>query len=257
MHSGGKEGEGDAITTEMSPLAVISLLMNLCIGVGSLTIPIAVEEGGVVLSVLFMIFCAFLAWITSQYTFEAMALCCTMLRLGVVNEHTHTKGKGDFTSWVCEGHDLEAPLLSAPATEVPTPEGEEDGEDGAEATVERKVKKLKPLQMFKIDKRLEMGRMAEIVFGKPGEYFVYTVLVVYFLGDVAIYATGCANSLAEQFGTLHLFGHTLPFSDEYVSPAYRFWLIVFILVVVPLCMAELSNTKTLQTIMMFARIAAL
>lgn len=103
-------------------------------------------------------------------------------------------------------------------------------------------------ERFEITQRTEVSLMADLFLGKKGKAAFYVVLVIYLLGDLAIYAVTVPKSLAYVTG-----GFRIGNIDLSAMDAYRMYVVIFALVVVPLSLFNFQKTKYLQIGTLFCR----
>jgi amino acid permease len=90
---------------------------------------------------------------------------------------------------------------------------------------------------FKMTRRVEMGALSEIFMGYYGQKFFYLVLIVYLIGDLAIYAVAVPQALARVTGG---------WAGLSEFEVYEIYLLCFALLAVPFCFFNVQSTKLLQ-----------
>ena len=108
-----------------------------------------------------------------------------------------------------------------------------------------------------LTRKFEACEMCEIFFGRYMKYFYIVVFTVYmffsFWANAAVAGSAWATNLPLNFGALHqcdeqLFHDTLVPSGGCLS-AYRFCIMLFGLIVIPLSLVELTEQKHLQILL--------
>lgn len=99
---------------------------------------------------------------------------------------------------------------------------------------------------FEIVKRCELGQMAEMFFSQWGQILFYAALILYLLGDAAIYCTFIPRSLVG-----------FAYGDKPPAWAFDLFLALFLILIVPFCFFDFQKTKPLQIATMAIRNAAL
>lgn len=196
-----------------SPVVGFIFIFNLVVGVGSLTLPRAFAATGLILSSLALTFFAFLAYVTVTFLLEAEASANAKVYL----EELNSEGSLDYSQNTEDGD----PLLIG-----------------------------KDEDMFKIRRRIEVVDMAEMFLGKRGTHWFLVALSVYLFGDLMIYAVAVPKTLYQFFNEVHI-----PFLHLHLTGigAYRFFVLLFGMFVVPFCFFNFANTKYLQYFTMFFR----
>jgi hypothetical protein len=102
-----------------------------------------------------------------------------------------------------------------------------------------------------LERRIEVGLMAELLTGSIGNKIFYFILCIYLFGDLSIYAVYVPNSLVAVTGSFDLGSWHL--SED---TAYYIFVALFVLITAPFCFFDFQKTKYLQFTTMFCRNAA-
>jgi amino acid permease len=238
------------------------LLANLLVGVGSLSLPYAFAQAGVVLSTAVLLVFCLVSFMTASFVWEALSICNCLIRTtdaasarslqqGIYHRYFGSSLLPSRKSTPVHSG-AQSPAASGNGQLLPDRRSlDDDAEDvfcpGTPSVIasavmcERSPILAVDTPPFEISERLEYGYMAELLFGQRGKLIIYLVLVVYFVGDLAIYASGATNSLAEELGD-RFYGTTWVSSDA----AYRILMVVFAVIFVPLSFGDVQDTAKLQ-----------
>eukprot|EP00767_Chilomastix_cuspidata_P001573 gnl/Chilomastix_cuspidata/1695.p1 GENE.gnl/Chilomastix_cuspidata/1695~~gnl/Chilomastix_cuspidata/1695.p1 ORF type:complete len:511 (-),score=203.07 gnl/Chilomastix_cuspidata/1695:7-1539(-) len=230
------------VTKRYGAVATCAMVFNIAIGMGSLTIPQTFADAGLLLSTIFMTLTVFFSWIVSEYVYETLAICCVFIKKGV-NYYTRHPEVGDAQgtgagsssrSWDSR------PLLE---------NGASSRSDVSEGVTDSEVVP----KDFEVTRRIEFGMISEILWGPVGHILMYIALILYFLGDIAIYASGFAETMES---VIPIFNRGDDADDSDSLKDYYVWCAVFIVLVLPLSLIHLENTKVAQMVMTVLRNAA-
>ncbi|KJE90712.1 transmembrane protein [Capsaspora owczarzaki ATCC 30864] len=208
-------------------------IFNLIVGAGSLSIPQAFAETGLLFGTLVLAFMAAMSFITITYMVEVMSSANGILSV---------EGKGAL-------HPHE------PTRRSLLPAGFSDATNAVEASE----------QTFQITQRTEMGLMARMFFSKNGVRLFYFCIAVYLYGDLAIYAAAVPKSLGKVACPQPTNG-TAPVNGTWVAPdtwdcfgpfnsdsLYRFFVAIFFACMLPFAFTNVQKTKYLQLATSFIR----
>mmetsp|Transcript_46590 Transcript_46590/g.117310 ORF Transcript_46590/g.117310 Transcript_46590/m.117310 type:complete len:478 (-) Transcript_46590:102-1535(-) len=200
-------------------------VFNLIVGVGCLTLPHAFKEAGLLLSVIFLVLFCIAALITATWVVEAMASANALL----IHENKIKDGAVPTSlldeAYVEDHEGVADRLLSKRKSE--------SLEKFAAAPVE---------ETFHLDNKVEVGHMALIFGGVWAQRLVLIVMVVYLIGDLAIYAVYVPNSITSITGSFSLGSWHLSKDGS----AYYVFLTLFVIVVTPFCFFNFQKTKYMQ-----------
>lgn len=271
-------------------------------------LPLAFNEAGLILAVLFMAFCSFLAFICVTYVIEVMACSNALLRQkenlsstldedSSDNEHVENSDDGDSSSRSNNDHEhLEQQSSRAPSSpfswlrhklgrshaangsSAPSTPDTTHLDQGAASDhqsinkvsedspllgyetrqhhetdellqdVEKQMEDHPQLSMFSIVTQTELGLCAEQFLGRYGKALFYLVIIMYLYGDLAIYAVSVPKSVLQVSGELWGLSDTNTF---------RFYALIFSVLIVPICYLNFSKTKYLQLFTLAMRNIAL
>ncbi|XP_048761288.2 transmembrane protein 104-like isoform X2 [Ostrea edulis] len=220
-------------------------LFNLIVGTGALTMPLAFQNAGWLLSLIVIVLLAGFSYMTVTFVLETMATANATLFL---------RKKADIVSRRKEsvrsniGDSIDVGSDSATVQDEQTPLLKSEERDYRD-------------DMFDIKERVELGKMAELYFNKIGVILFYLCMVLYLYGDLAIYAVAVPKSLRDVICTFKRNGSenascaslTLVNSDpcwessslDRVS-VYRMMVAVFAVTLGPFTFFNIQKTKYLQ-----------
>ncbi|GBP38402.1 Transmembrane protein 104 homolog [Eumeta japonica] len=148
-------------------------IFNLIVGTGALTLPAVFARAGWALSTISLVFLAFMSFLNVTYVLETMACANAVLkwkRLQVIKRGSVQEYDSDDDE--IQPHqnygDSEQPLVG-------------------EA----------PSLYYSLDKRVELGEMANLFLTGKGRTLFYCTLCVYLYGDLSIYAAAVAKSIMD------------------------------------------------------------
>lgn len=108
--------------------------------------------------------------------------------------------------------------------------------------------------LYTLDRKVEIGELSEIFMGRAGQALFFITIIVYLLGDLAIYATTIADALARVTGGWKIGSAVLSETD-----AYYVYVLCVLIVVAPLGFLNFNSpyVKYLQFLTMAIRNFAL
>lgn len=114
--------------------------------------------------------------------------------------------------------------------------------------------KKEPDEAYSLDRKVEIGELSELFLGRVGQGLFFLTIIVYLLGDLAIYATTIADALARVTGGWSLGKIYLDDTD-----AYYVYVLLVLVVVSPLGFLNFNSpyVKYLQFATMAIRNLAL
>jgi amino acid permease len=174
-------------------------VFNLIVGVGALSLPNGFAYAGLVPASLMLVFLAFLAFMTVTFLIESMSIANAVLET-----RNSVSQKEIAINTVVPDSDMES-SLSQPLL-------------GDAARVG-----------YSLDRRVEIGQLSEIFLGKPGQALFFITIIVYLLGDLAIYATTIADAVARVTGGWRIGNVILSDTD-----AYYVYVLCVLVVIAPL-----------------------
>ncbi|XP_053308883.1 transmembrane protein 104 [Spea bombifrons] len=217
-----------------SPFVGLVYMFNLIVGTGALTMPKAFAHAGWSVSLILIIFLAFMSYVTTTFVVEAMAAANAQLR---------------WKRWEKEEDDNESE--SSDNEVVPS-----DGYQRSEIQPILSVQSRGLSDPFEIVERVEMGQMASMFFNKVGVNLFYLCIIIYLYGDLAIYATAVPLSLVQvtcfsENGSCGTQTGERNDTDSCWGPirridAYRIYLSVFTMFLGPFTFFNVQKTKYLQ-----------
>ncbi|XP_053607117.1 transmembrane protein 104 homolog [Plodia interpunctella] len=214
-------------------------VFNLIVGTGALTLPAVFARAGWGLSTASLIFLAFMSFMNVTYVIETMACANAVykwkrlqaFKRDSIQDHEH---ESDEESTSHPNGDLEEPLVCGESI---------------------------PSRYYSLDRRVELGEMADLFLNKTGRTMFYVTLCVYLYGDLSIYAAAVAKSVMDvvcssgphnlttmdsaDWDMLPCFNTTGP--TEYTRlQCYRVALLTFVGAVGPFVFFNVQKTKYLQ-----------
>lgn len=231
-------------------------LFNLIVGTGALTMPLAFQNAGWMLSLVVIVLLAGFSYMTVTFVLETMATANATLFLHKKEDFVYSRQQsihaniGDSIDAMANAHsatvqedlDEKSPLLKSEERDKTTIKNYRD-------------------DMFDITERVELGKMAELFFNKVGVVLFYLCMVLYLYGDLAIYAVAVPKSLRDVLCTFKHSGNgsvdcenlTLRNSDPCWESSrldradvYRIMVAVFAVALGPFTFFNIQKTKYLQ-----------
>ncbi|CAH0397999.1 unnamed protein product [Chilo suppressalis] len=212
-------------------------IFNLIVGTGALTLPAAFAKAGWGLSTISLVFLAFMSFMNATYVIETMACANAVYkwkRLQIIKRESIRDHDSDEEQSQHALGDLEEPLVCGDSI---------------------------PSRYYSLDRRIELGEMANLFFNKTGRIMFFCTLCVYLYGDLSIYAAAVAKSImdvvcstAPSNVTEPIDWHELPcFNTSSVSAhpysrmdVYRIALLTFVGAMGPFVFFNVQKTKYLQ-----------
>ncbi|CAF4899969.1 unnamed protein product [Pieris macdunnoughi] len=208
-------------------------IFNLIVGTGGLTLPAAFARAGWGLSTITLVFLAFMSFVNATYVIETMACANAVfkwkrLQLLKRNSMQDKENSEQTTSNPPEYAELEDSVVCG------------DSE---------------PSQYYSLDKRIELGEMANLFLSKTGQTMVYCILCVYLYGELSIYSAAASKSL------MHVVCSTVPSNMQNITDGpcfhdsegtftridcYRVALLTFFAAMGPFVFFNVQKTKYLQ-----------
>ncbi|XP_045771887.1 transmembrane protein 104 homolog [Maniola jurtina] len=148
-------------------------IFNLIVGTGALTLPAAFARAGWGLSTISLVFLAFMSFMNATYVIETMACANAVFkwkRLQFIKRNSITENESDEEPTTSQTNELEDPLVCGDVI---------------------------PSRYYSLDKRVELGEMANLFLNKAGRTMFYCTLCVYLYGDLSIYSAAVAKSLMD------------------------------------------------------------
>ncbi|XP_023941280.1 transmembrane protein 104 homolog [Bicyclus anynana] len=148
-------------------------VFNLIVGTGALTLPAAFARAGWGLSTISLVFLAFMSFMNVTYVIETMACANAVYkwkRLQFIKRNSITENESEDEPTTSQANELEDPLVCGDTI---------------------------PSRYYSLDKRVELGEMANLFLNKAGRTMFYCTLCVYLYGDLSIYSAAVAKSLMD------------------------------------------------------------
>eukprot|EP00052_Salpingoeca_macrocollata_P027282 m.258748 g.258748 ORF g.258748 m.258748 type:complete len:484 (-) comp22722_c3_seq10:154-1605(-) len=214
MAGGADAAEGGHYSPKMGSVFVF----NLIVGAGALALPASFSSAGLVAGSILLAFLALFSFIGVTFMVETMAIANACIRR---EQQTLAVNNPNETSQLIVSSDV--------ATSLTDPSGK---------------------HLFEIDKRVEMGFMAEMFFSKIGVKLFYTCIIIYLYGDLCIYAVAVPKSLQSVTCGQQVHNGTVvdgdcpaPFTHTSI---YYLYLCIFSVVLAPWTFFNVQKTKWLQ-----------
>jgi amino acid permease len=111
-----------------------------------------------------------------------------------------------------------------------------------------------PSSVYSLDRKVEIGELSELFLGRAGQALFFLTIIVYLMGDLAIYATTIADSLARVTGGWSIGKYYLSETE-----AYYIYVLLVLVIVAPLGFLNFNSpyVKYLQFVTMAIRNLAL
>ncbi|KAJ2946152.1 hypothetical protein O0L34_g5084 [Tuta absoluta] len=215
-------------------------IFNLIVGTGALTLPAAFARAGWGLSTFSLVVLAFMSFLNATYVIETMACTNAVIkwkRLQLIKRDSVQDHDSDEEPAPVQrtNEDLEEPLVCGESI---------------------------PSRYYSLDRRVELGEMANIFFNKTGRTTFYLLICVYLYGDLSIYSAAVAKSVMDVVCTpfppnttdsdrdsLPCFNHngtSLELGAYTRLQCYRVALLTFVGAVGPFVFFNVQKTKYLQ-----------
>lgn len=244
--AGGETEEGEAGATYSLLLGFV-FIFNLIVGAGALAIPAVFSKTGLWAASAGLCLLAFTSYVTVTFVVEAMAGVNAILDSERACPRVTQEALGGYPSITEMGNLEERPADDTDALL----EEEEDSESKPEKALR-----------FHLDRKVELGLMAQVLFGSSGVTALYVCLVVYLYGDLAIYAVAVPKSLRELTCPPpdHLpAAHRLPWpcvGSLDSTEVYRLYVVLFGAVLGGLALGDVHKTRHVQLLTTLVRHAA-
>ena len=268
------------------PLFASIFIYNLIVGFGALSLPLAFSEAGVLLSSVLILLLAVLSFVTATFVIESQAVANAVLALspttaeysrvgqGVVDEESGDGG-GERDSGKSNLGPGPGPGRTAPSAVHPGDDSSDGSyrDDDSKAEADNEVNRTDRVsvssstnddaddaddaalsRLFSINVRTELTQMARMFRPKWSPFF-FTLLSLYLIGDLAIYAAVIGKTLTAFLlpdGGEGGVGGVGGAADEAESMR-RLVLLVFGCVVVPLSCLNFTKTTPLQVVSLVTR----
>ncbi|XP_045497159.1 transmembrane protein 104 homolog [Colias croceus] len=213
-------------------------IFNLIVGTGALTLPAAFARAGWGLSTISLVFLAFMSFMNATYVIETMACANAVfkwkrlqfIKRNSVQDEDHSEEDQASTHY----GELEDPLVCGDSI---------------------------PSRYYSLDKRIELGEMANLFLSKSGRTMFYCTLCVYLYGDLSIYSAAVAKSLMDvvcstipsnmtnitDWDSMPCFNVTSSETGVYTRlDCYRVALLTFFAAMGPFVFFNVQKTKYLQ-----------
>ncbi|XP_013143457.1 PREDICTED: transmembrane protein 104 [Papilio polytes] len=214
-------------------------IFNLIVGTGALTLPAAFARAGWGLSTISLLFLAFMSFMNATYVIETLACANAVFkwkRLQFIKRNSIQEHESDEEPSSSQHHygELEDPLVCGDSI---------------------------PSRYYSLDKRVELGEMANLFLNKGGRTMFYCTLCVYLYGDLSIYSAAVAKSMMDivcstvpanvsnttDWDALPCFNVSSTAPDAYTRlDCYRVALLTFFAVTGPFIFSDVQKTKYLQ-----------
>jgi len=224
-------------------------VFNLIVGIGAITMPQGFEQAGVGFGSIVLLLIGFASFVSTTWVVEVQASANAVLSYDDLKHSIdfNTKNSSERDS----DSDESTTSLLLGSSDFRKDEYGTHGDDpffgaGVQAVgVEAEYDKdfdwwYRPTgeeSRFNMSRRIEMGVMSEIFLGWWGQKFFYLVLIIYLVGDLAIYAVTVPQSLATVTGG---------WGGLSQNDVYYVYLAIFGGVAVPFCFFNFQKTKFLQ-----------
>ncbi|KAL4709958.1 hypothetical protein ACJJTC_003921 [Scirpophaga incertulas] len=212
-------------------------VFNLIVGTGALTLPAAFAKAGWVLSTISLVFLAFMSFLNATYVIETMACSNAVYkwkRLQAIKRESIQNHDSDEEQHVCQHGDLEEPLVCGDTV---------------------------PSRYYSLDRRVELGEMANLFYNRTGRILFYCTLCIYLYGDLSIYSAAVAKSIMDvicspvpsnitdsnEWDELACFNTSTSSLHAYTRlEVYRIALLTFVGLMGPFVFFNVQKTKYLQ-----------
>lgn len=192
-------------------------MINFVVGTGFLSVPYAFYHAGVVSGAITLIILSFISWNTANWVVETMA------RAQALENWKQRILEAREVDNIGERHDLEKPNFE-----------------------------------IRMDRKFELAELCEIFFGVWTKYLYMIILVIIMLmacwSCTTVAGSAWATNIPFDFGTLSqcpdgaFKDHLFP-EHPGCQSAYRFCVLIYAVIVIPLSLLELADQKYLQVLL--------
>ncbi|XP_058452202.1 transmembrane protein 104 homolog [Malaya genurostris] len=230
-------------------------VFNLIVGTGALTLPSAFSHAGWLLGTIVIVVLAFVSYVTVTFVIETMACANAILnwrRLHFIKRDRVIEQDEDSNV-----ETIREPLLVRESSTL--------DDQLTEAGIEQTPLNIMYCrnQYYSLSTKIEMGEMANLFFGRIGNYLFYFCLAVYLYGDLSIYSAAVAKSLRDVI-CAHNHSANATDSDDITNrcwensvlsrfDVYRLCLVVFLGILGPFVFFNVQKTKYLQLVTVLFR----
>ncbi|KAL0892851.1 hypothetical protein ABMA27_014539 [Loxostege sticticalis] len=211
-------------------------IFNLIVGTGALTLPAAFARAGWGLSTISLVFLAFMSYMNATYVMETMACANAVFKWkrlqSIKRESIQDHDSDEEPSPSQHYGDMEEPLVCGESI---------------------------PSRYYSLDRRVELGEMANLFLNKTGRIMFYGTLCVYLYGDLSIYSAAVAKSIMDvvcssvpsnmtdgEWDQLPCFNSTSGPHPYTRLEVYRIALLTFVGAMGPFVFFNVQKTKYLQ-----------
>lgn len=230
------------IGSKMSPCTSVIFMLNSLTGLSLLTMPYGFVNCGLVLGALIVFVCMVISYVTATFMVEALTIANALSYEAAEQQALENEGP-DFRQTLHK-EKLDAPLIQ----HANTIQAFQDENRIVNASHE-----------FKIRERVELGPMGEQVLhtgkrAKATATAIYIMILSFTYGTATALVVTVNQSLSATVASaLELAGSTAP-SENIL---YHACLVVSFVITLPLCFANLQNTKKVTMVVMVFRFTAI
>ncbi|XP_054164574.1 transmembrane protein 104-like isoform X2 [Oppia nitens] len=236
-----------------SPLTCLVYLFNLIVGTGALTMPAAFGHAGWLASTVIVVLLCIVSYITTTFVIESMSLANALIKYNKQKDYKTTDdddddGEGDTQSASSDDNTSGGDRKGSKYQEKPSTSAAAMEESSSSSTGQS--------NLFDITEKVELGAMADLFFNSWGVQLFYITIVVYLLGDLAIYGAAISKSMRDVTCNYKHdnCSQKLTLDDQCWTGvpsvsrqnAYRIYLALTLLFVGPFAFFNVQKTKYLQ-----------
>jgi len=238
------------IGSKMSPGTSVVFMLNSLTGLSLLTMPYGFTQSGVVLGGLIVIGCMAISFMTATMTIEALSISNALIYEETEDDFIKSKGD-DFR----EG--LHQEFKAATPTNKGTKEPLLRGDTLSAFKEENRI--VNARSEFKIRERVELGATGELVLhsgsrAKVTATLIYIMILSFTYGTASALVVTVNQSLSHTvLSVIELLGYDGP--DAQLT--YMVCVVITFCITLPLCFANLQNTKKFTMVIMCFRFLAI
>lgn len=239
------------IGSKMSPCTSVIFMLNSLTGLSLLTMPYGFVNCGLVLGALIVFMCMVISYVTATFMVEALTIANALSYEAAEQQALENEGP-EFRQTLHE-EKLASQREGIPAAKTPLLH-----QDTIQA-FQSENRILNASHEFKIRERVELGPMGELVLttgkrAKATAAAIYIMILSFTYGTATALVVTVNQSLSATVASaLELAGFTAP-SENII---YHACLVVSFMITLPLCFANLQNTKKVTMVVMVCRFTAI
>eukprot|EP00930_Biecheleria_cincta_P006299 TRINITY_DN107295_c0_g1_i1.p1 TRINITY_DN107295_c0_g1~~TRINITY_DN107295_c0_g1_i1.p1 ORF type:complete len:551 (-),score=97.69 TRINITY_DN107295_c0_g1_i1:73-1692(-) len=242
----------DKIGSKMPPCTAVIFMLNSLTGLSLLTMPYGFVNCGLVLGGLIVFVCMVISYVTATFMVEALTIANALSYEAAEQQALENEGP-EFRQNLHE-EKLAQTREGYPAVKTPLLE-----QQNTIQAFQDENRVLNAAHEFKIRERVELGPMGELVLttgrrSKATATAIYIMILCFTYGTATALVVTVNQSLSHTVASaLELAGYTAPSENL----TYHACVLVSFVITLPLCFANLQNTKKVTMVVMVCRFVAI